>query len=55
MTKKQIEKKAKEMANKYAALGFKSGLSRERYEAAMEMAEWMLTKIASRANSLLKE
>lgn len=43
MTKAQIEKKAKEIANKYAALGFKSGFSNERYEAAMEMAEWVLS------------
>lgn len=43
MTKEQIEKKAKEIANKYAALGFKSGFARERYEAATEMAEWLLS------------
>lgn len=55
MTKKQIEKKANLIANKYAALGFKSGLSRERYGAAMEMAEWLLVEIADWATKLLKE
>lgn len=40
MTKKQIEKKAKEMANKYPAIGVNSRLHREIYAAAMEMAEW---------------
>lgn len=43
MTREQIEKKAKEIANKYAALGFKSGFARERYEAATKMAKWLLS------------
>ena len=43
MTKKQIEKKAKEIANKYAALGFKCSYSHELYEAAMKMADWILS------------
>ena len=42
MTKKQIEKKAKEMANKYPAIGFDSRYHREIYAAAMEMADWAL-------------
>ena len=45
MTKKQIEKKAKEIANKYPEVGYNSKYSRERYEAAMEMAEWLLAQI----------
>lgn len=55
MTKKQIEKKAKEMANKYPAIGFGSRYHREIYAAAMEMAEWLLGEIADCATSLLKE
>lgn len=42
MTKKQIEKKAKEMANKYPEVGYNSRYHREIYAAAMEMAEWLL-------------
>lgn len=42
MTKEQIENKAKEIANK----GFHSGYCRERYAAAMEMAEWLLCEMA---------
>lgn len=34
------EEKAKEIANKYVALGFDCTFTSERYEAAMEMAEW---------------
>ena len=54
MTKKQIEKKAKEMANKYPEVGYNSKYHREIYAAAMEMAEWLLGEIADWANSLLK-
>ena len=43
MTKKQIEKKAKEMANKYSEVGVGSKYHREIYAAAMEMAEWLLS------------
>lgn len=49
MTKEQIEKiekKAKEIANKYAALGFKCSYSHELYElyeAAMDMACWLFS------------
>lgn len=43
MTKKQIEQKAKEMANKYPAVGVGSKYHREIYAAAMEMAEWLLS------------
>jgi len=55
MTKKQIEKKAKEMADKYPEVGYNSKYHREIYSAAMEMAEWLLCEIAERATSLLKE
>ena len=55
MTKKQIEKKAKEMANKYPEVGYNSNYHREIYSAAMKMADWLLGQIAERANSLLKE
>lgn len=43
MTRKQIEKKAKEMANKYPECGSDGKYHREIYAAAMEMAEWLLT------------
>ena len=55
MTKKQIEKKAKEMANKYPEVGYNSRYHREIYAAAMEMSEWLLGEISDYANSLLKE
>lgn len=55
MTKKQIEKKAKEMANKYPEVGYNSRYHREIYAAAMEMAEWLLGEIADCATKLLKE
>lgn len=42
MTEKQIEKKAKEMANKYPEVGYNR---RYIYAAAMKMAEWMLAQI----------
>ena len=45
MTKKQIEKKAKEMANKYPEVGYNSRYHREIYAAAMKMAEWLLAQI----------
>ena len=51
MTKKQIEKKAKEIANKYPAIVYNSKYHREIYAAAMEMADWLLGEIAA----LLKE
>ena len=43
MTIKEIKQKAKEIANKYAALGFKCSYSHELYEAAMKMADWILS------------
>lgn len=55
MTKEQIEKKAREMANKYPEVGYNSRYHREIYAAAMEMAEWLLGEISERATSLLKE
>ena len=55
MTKKQIEKKAKEIATKYPEVGYNSKYHREIYAAAMEMAEWLLGEIADWATSLLKE
>lgn len=55
MTRKQIEKKAKEMANKYPEIGFGSKYNREIYAAAMEMAEWLLGEISEWATKLLKE
>jgi len=55
MTKKQIEKKAKEMANKYPEVGYNSKYHREIYSAAMEMAEWLLCEIAEWETSLFKE
>lgn len=55
MTKKQIEKKAKEMANKYPDIGYNSKYHRDIYAAAMEMAEWLLGEIGDFATSLLKE
>lgn len=42
MTREQIEKKAKEMENKYPEVGYNSKYHREIYSAAMEMAEWLL-------------
>ena len=54
MKKKQIEKKAKEIANKYPEIGYNSRYHREIYAAAMEMAEWLLGEISDWANSLLK-
>ena len=54
MTKKQIEKKAKEMANKYPEVGYNSRYHREIYAAAMEMTEWLLGEI-SEGLSKLKE
>lgn len=55
MTKKQIEKKAKEMANKYPEVGYNSKYHREIYSAAIEMAEWLLGEISEFATKLLKE
>ena len=55
MKKKQIEKKAKEIANKYPEIGYNSKYHREIYAAAMEMAEWLLGEIADWATSQLKE
>lgn len=43
MTRQEIEQKAKEIANKYVSLGFKCSFSNELYEAAMDMACWMLS------------
>lgn len=43
MTKEQIEKKVKEMANKYPAVGYNNRYHRDIYAAAMEMAEWLLS------------
>lgn len=54
MTRKQIEKKAKEIANKYPEVGYNSKYHREIYGAAMEMAEWLLGEIAD-CLSKLKE
>lgn len=55
MTRKQIEKKSKEMANKYPAIGFDAKYHREIYAAAMEMAEWLLCEITEGLTSLIKE
>lgn len=55
MKREQIEKKAKEMANKYPAVGYNIRYHREIYAAAMEMAEWLLGEIADCATKLLKE
>lgn len=55
MKRKEIEQKAKEIADKYVALGFNSKYNRERYEAAMEMAEWILGEISDCATKLRKE